>query len=348
MRLRAAAGLALLALLAGCAQQEPEGVGAGQGMPQRPTERLSLVEEPRMRTAAALHGALNASDESGSNWGRLFDNSRRRAPGDASGGVVAAGWEGYQTRAQVLPYTSGPRRDTLATGEIPPPQSILRLEKPDPKLGSSGASLVLANFDAFQKATYQSVTEVFSRGAWGAGRARGSMEQQNPNRVTVHHTDGHSRGDALGGINEMRSIQSFHVNGRGWNDIGYHFVIDGQGRVYEGRPADVLGAHAGGGANVNNVGIAVMGNYNREQLNDAQKTTMRRLITFLALRYHGDTSRRSFIQPHKHYTSTDCPGTHISAFLDQLRREVDGETRAIAASAGPRASFTPLAIAAAR
>src|SRR5206468_2171048 len=101
-------------------------------------------------------------------------------------------------------------------------------------------------------------------------------------------TDGHPRTQLSDSIEEVRGIQAFHQGPeRGWADIGYHFVIDGAGRVFEGRHADVLGAHAGG-ANMDNIGIAMMGDYNRDQLSADQKTALRRLITFLALRYRVD------------------------------------------------------------
>lgn len=45
-------------------------------------------------------------------------------------------------------------------------------------------------------------------------------------------------------IANMKMMQNFHMNTRGWSDIGYHFVIYPSGNVYEGRPARTQGAHA--------------------------------------------------------------------------------------------------------
>ena len=62
----------------------------------------------------------------------------------------------------------------------------------------------------------------------------------------------------------MRGIYVYHVKGNGWNDIGYNFLVDKYGQVFEGRYGGidkaVVGAHALG-FNNGSVGIAVIGNY---------------------------------------------------------------------------------------
>lgn len=58
----------------------------------------------------------------------------------------------------------------------------------------------------------------------------------------------------------MRSMQRFHQNERGWDDIGYSFAIGGDGKVYEGRGFDRVGAHAPS-YNDKSIGIVLIGNW---------------------------------------------------------------------------------------
>jgi hypothetical protein len=94
---------------------------------------------------------------------------------------------------------------------------------------------------------------VLSRAEWGARPARCTTPDAATEAV-LHHT----AGMGFEGPASMRALQAFHQDGRGWCDVGYHFVIGADGRVYEGRPTDVLGAHVGGG-NEGRLGIALAG-----------------------------------------------------------------------------------------
>ena len=59
---------------------------------------------------------------------------------------------------------------------------------------------------------------------------------------------------------EVRAIQDLHIDGNSWNDIGYSFLIGGDGNVYEGRGWNVQGAHTQGFNDVG-YGIDFMGNF---------------------------------------------------------------------------------------
>jgi hypothetical protein len=148
---------------------------------------------------------------------------------------------------------------------------------------------------------------------------------------------------------EVRNIQHYHMAGRAkegkdvWEDIGYHFLIDGAGRVVEGRPAETLGAHVRG-ANENNIGIAMMGNFERIKPTADQVASLTRLVSFLALKYRQDPSRKGFLEGHRHYNSTDCPGKNMMAILDGIRARIDAETVELAArvKAAPKGQFVPV------
>jgi N-acetylmuramoyl-L-alanine amidase len=108
---------------------------------------------------------------------------------------------------------------------------------------------------------------IMPRSSWGADE---SIRRARPSYATalrfavVHHTagrNGYTRADAAAIV---RGIQLFHVQGNGWNDIGYNFLIDRFGTIYEGRfggiERDVVGAHAQG-FNTGSTGIALIGSY---------------------------------------------------------------------------------------
>jgi flagellar hook assembly protein FlgD len=80
----------------------------------------------------------------------------------------------------------------------------------------------------------------------------------------VHHTAGTNDYTRAQAPAVVRAIEVYHVEGNGWNDIGYNALVDRFGTVYEGRyggiDRNVVGAHAKG-FNTGSFGIAVMGDY---------------------------------------------------------------------------------------
>ena len=81
----------------------------------------------------------------------------------------------------------------------------------------------------------------------------------------------------------MRGIEVYHVQGNGWNDIGYNFLVDRFGTVYEGRGGgidrNVIGAHAQG-FNSGTVGVALIGNFMRATPTEAQQDALVRLLAW--------------------------------------------------------------------
>ena len=78
-------------------------------------------------------------------------------------------------------------------------------------------------------------------------------------KITIHHT-AIDTSDNLTDIDFLRLVQNRHHR-LGWADIGYHYIIGHDGRIYRGRPERVQGAHVGGERNRFNLGIAIRGNF---------------------------------------------------------------------------------------
>lgn len=162
---------------------------------------------------------------------------------------------------------------------------------------------------------------VLSRADWGAAKAKKPYEAMVPVRISVHHTEGFQAFSKDDAAQEMRIIQSFHQKGRGWIDIGYHFVIDGSGRIWEGRPLGVIGAHVKD-KNDGNVGISLMGDFHpprNNQPSKAQVDSLVALMRWLTVQYAIPVDR---IKGHRDQEDTSCPGDILYAQLDSIRQRV--------------------------
>ena len=103
---------------------------------------------------------------------------------------------------------------------------------------------------------------LLGREAWGANEAiRRAPPSYAPSVqfALVHHTAGTNSYTASQSAAIVRGIEIYHVKGNGWNDIGYNFLVDKYGQVFEGRyggvDKNVIGAHAEG-FNTGSVGVA--------------------------------------------------------------------------------------------
>src|SRR5258705_92285 len=108
---------------------------------------------------------------------------------------------------------------------------------------------------------------LIGREAWGANEAiRRAPPSYAPSVQfgLVHHTAGSNSYTASQSAAIVRGIEVYHVKGNGWNDIGYNFLVDKYGQVFEGRyggvDKNVIGAHAEG-FNTGSAGVAVLGTY---------------------------------------------------------------------------------------
>ncbi len=161
---------------------------------------------------------------------------------------------------------------------------------------------------------------IVSRQQWGAQPPVGDYVPHDPFRFTQHHTAGRRIETLEDGLAEMRFIQDFHQNGRGWQDIGYHYCMDDAGRIYEGVPPDFRGTHTGG-ANTGNIGISLFGNYDiaGEYPTAASLESLVAIWSWLAFDYGVNPDR---LLGHRDYTSTACPGENFYPRLAEIRNGI--------------------------
>lgn len=172
-----------------------------------------------------------------------------------------------------------------------------------------------------------------SRAKWGADesvRESGKPEYHQVRGAFVHHTAGSNRYSKSDVPGIIRGIYAYHVNGRGWRDIGYNFLVDKFGRIWEGRYGGitkaVVGAHAYG-YNRFAFGAAVLGTYSGNQPPTAVLNAFSKLIAW-KFDVHGvDPRRVSYpdlkdvpaIAGHRDGGATLCPGDKLYAMLSVVR-----------------------------
>lgn len=169
---------------------------------------------------------------------------------------------------------------------------------------------------------------VISRQEWGAQQPTATLIAHDPYRMTQHHTAGRRIQSLEDGLAEMRFIQDFHQNGRGWQDIGYHYCVDDAGRIYEGVSPDHRGTHTGG-ANTGNIGISLFGNFDDAgEFPTAESLTgLEAVWSWLASHYQMNPD---LLLGHRDYTATACPGAN---FYPELVRMRTGIRQALASGA---------------
>ena len=167
---------------------------------------------------------------------------------------------------------------------------------------------------------------VAGRQQWHAEAAtRSNLEPMGrPSRLTIHHSAMYFRDTRPASCAaQILMIQREHMNNRGYADIGYHYLIDPSGRIWQGRDLRWQGAHASGDNNIRNIGICLLGNFVRGRSGQgptaAQTASMRQLVGSLMQRYEfgGDA-----IYCHSDFKATECPGPLLEPVVAQLARDL--------------------------
>jgi hypothetical protein len=190
---------------------------------------------------------------------------------------------------------------------------------------------------------------ILSRLAWGANERirRGRPKYADALRFSlVHHTAGSNTYSRAQSAAIVRGIQLYHVRSNGWDDIGYNFLVDKYGQVFEGRfggiDRNVVGAHAAG-FNNGSFGVALLGNYDAGAVTPNARAALARLLAWrldvahidpLSLLNWASTGNPRFpagipvtlraIGGHRDTGFTSCPGSRLYGELNSLARMVSG------------------------
>jgi N-acetylmuramoyl-L-alanine amidase len=115
---------------------------------------------------------------------------------------------------------------------------------------------------------------------------------------------------------KVEEIRRWHT-GKGWSDIGYHFVVDRQGEVCVGRPVERVGAHAKG-HNKNSIGICLIGGFGSdandkfdEHYTDLQRKALDNLLEDLTEKH-----KNAKIRGHNEISNKACPAFQVEEYLN--------------------------------
>jgi hypothetical protein len=191
---------------------------------------------------------------------------------------------------------------------------------------------------------------IIARRAWAQGMAppRVAPEYGAVRMAFVHHTENPNGYTPAEVPAMLRAIYAYHRFAKGWNDIGYNFVVDLFGRIFEARAGGidepVVGAQAGG-YNLASTGVAILGSFTETPISPAARDALERLLAW-KLSLHGlpatgrvtvrvNPAGASFskfranahvslarISGHRDADSTDCPGDALYGKLPAIRGRV--------------------------
>ncbi len=155
-------------------------------------------------------------------------------------------------------------------------------------------------------------------------------------KIIIHHTA--STKDLNDPKKAIRDIYYYHAIARGWGDIGYNYIIDPDGNIYEGRYGGegVVGAHAGPG-NRGSIGIALLGNFNEEKPTSKALSALETLIADKTKLHKIDPEGQSYFRGkkmpnifgHGEIMATSCPGTNLKNLIPKIRRKVASINRSM-------------------
>lgn len=224
----------------------------------------------------------------------------------------------------------------------------------DAQVGAAASALAAAAAPSVDLP--QPAPKIISRAGWGADESLRTADADcaTPDYDTtikigfVHHTASTNNYDSTTAFEQLRAIYAYHIQGFGWCDFGYNFLVDKYGRIFEGRwggvDRPVHGAHTGG-FNTDTFAVSALGNYEEVGAPDSMVNSISQVLGW-KLGMHardiygrdtlvsagGGTSRYpagvsvtfNVISGHRDPGNTLCPGQYLYDKLPQIRQLAAG------------------------
>lgn len=305
------------------------------------TDPAEPLDEPvEVRTRSAVTGRWSP-------WQELHSDGR--SPADPGGvdrgrrGSTDPVWVGASDGVEARLAGDGgraPRPDGLRLNLINPdqpataPDGRSAADVPPPGVAAPGVA-----------APGRPVPPMVTRAGWQANEKIVKNQPQYTDDVQVvfvHHTAGTNQYSCADSPRIVRGIELYHVHGNGWNDIGYNFLVDRCGTLFEGRKGGagraVLGAHTMG-FNSHSSAIAVLGDYGVRSVSANVRAVIAQVAAYKLGAYGNLATGRTVlvssgsdryrkgtrvtfnrISGHRDAGRTACPGTTLYGQLGSIRR----------------------------
>jgi hypothetical protein len=239
--------------------------------------------------------------------------------------------DGVQVRVDAIGVDkpTGVRVDLIEPGDSPADAAIT-----DP--ATSGAAF--ASTDQ---------PNIVTRAQWGADESLRDKHLDMGKTVKVafvHHTAGTNNYGPNEGPAVVRGLYSYYINSLGYADIGYNFLVDRFGNMYEGRASSMtepVRQAATGGFNSDTMAVAALGNFETRRASDALVRGIAHVLAFRLSSYHldpygtttlrteegpsrfgvGDLVKFHVISGHRSAGYTACPGQRLYDRMGAIRRQ---------------------------
>lgn len=212
---------------------------------------------------------------------------------------------------------TGPDRTATPTTSAAPPSTASPPRTSDPAAPSSTSSSTSTTTTTTMVAT--AAIAAWCREAWGAAEVGTGLEPHTIERMTVHHTAA-LLSDNRRAPGRLRSHQAYHQS-LGWPDLAYHFAVDAEGNVYEGRTPSARGDTATEYDPTGHFLVCMEGDFDTQEPTAEQLETTVALFAWASQRFDIDAST---LAGHGAYAVTSCPGAAVSAMIPEVAAAVAG------------------------
>ena len=166
---------------------------------------------------------------------------------------------------------------------------------------------------SFNELDYTQNLKIIKRAEWGSVPIDEPFKTHEIKYITIHH-GGVEFYDQEHAAEHVKNLQNWSRKEKNWIDIPYHFMIDLEGNIYEARPINIPGDTNTEYDPTNHALIEIMGNYEIQELSDAQLKSMIDLTKYLMDSFKVPIEK---VKTHKDYSAiTVCPGKNIYKYFE--------------------------------